>query len=589
MLSNRFYTVLALFFWMIPVLQWAVPEELEQKLSKLQYTWQDEEMPIELLTLNLKQSKQRQITLQQAEEDVEQLFCLFSHGYSGYGFFSEHGRWEEAKGKILAELETRSAWSVAKLSTLLRTHLKFIRDCHVKIGKQSYGGHRDFWYDTTLEVRKDGEQYFCTVNGVSCMLTRINGKNPVDFLFPSLNRSGEPVYRIGMLAWSSPEAVNVELADKSGPFNLKITLRRSRFDHYSQRIFKQDKVGGIPVLRIRSFSDGYSESLKRWVETAEDLKSVFCVIVDVRGNRGGNERWPIEWIHRLSGERVGWPFIFSELKSRTTLAGRANAMKYWSARSPNNAYLRNEAKQHTHALMKFEETGEEPHWTEPVFPHNTVIPNRTIIIVITNGLVGSAGEGFVMRVSRLENVVIVGENTRGAITFGNISLHRLPHSGLDVWLPVNFGLFPDGVFREEEGVTPDYWVPAADALNFAVAAVRKGTIAAARPLPQEWKNQPFVPEDSRHLRRRAFIACLFSVLGCILLFTMRRRKAWPVLPGAIWLAIGIAWVLLGSMKGKDLMADVGIGFIVFGLVLLIGVVCGWIIHSNVFSRERNPG
>jgi len=58
-----------------------------------------------------------------------------------------------------------------------------------------------------------------------------------------------------------------------------------------------------------------------------------------------------------------------------------------------------------------------------------------------------------------DNVIVVGENTRGALTFGNISAHRLPHSGLEVWLPINFGLFPDLVFREEIGLSPTTGFP----------------------------------------------------------------------------------------------------------------------------------
>jgi len=35
-------------------------------------------------------------------------------------------------------------------------------------------------------------------------------------------------------------------------------------------------------------------------------------------------------------------------------------------------------------------------------------------------------------------------------------------------------------FREEKGFFPDLWIPAEDAVNYAVAAVRKGTITTAQ-------------------------------------------------------------------------------------------------------------
>ena len=86
-----------------------------------------------------------------------------------------------------------------------------------------------------------------------------------------------------------------------------------------------------------------------------------------------------------------------------------------------------------------------------------------------------------MRLSQAENVVLVGENSMGCLTFGNAGAHQLPHSKLMVWLPINVGLYLDKEFHEEDGLIPDLWVPAADAVNYAVAAVRQGTITTSQP------------------------------------------------------------------------------------------------------------
>ena len=152
------------------------------------------------------------------------------------------------------------------------------------------------------------------------------------------------------------------------------------------------------------------------------------MIVDLRGNGGGNERWPIEWIRRLTGERAESVFIFSELNSRTTIAGRANALARWREQSPGSDYL---------------------------------------------------------------------------------------------------------------------------------------------------QQQEFVPEDSRHLRRKVIIVCLLSLLGCIWAFLARRRSAWLIVPGTIWLVIGAAWILIGRSKGQPLTVDAGAGFLALGLVLISGGLLLW--------------
>ena len=152
-------TVLVLCCWTISSPRFAAADELEQTLAKLRYQWQDNELSAELLTLDPTRGQPKKITSEQAAEDVERLFYLFSHGYSGYGFFGDGGRWQEAKEQILAKLGTRSTWPVAELPALLRAQLGFIRDCHTRIGNQPFAEHKDFWYDSTLELRKSNGEY----------------------------------------------------------------------------------------------------------------------------------------------------------------------------------------------------------------------------------------------------------------------------------------------------------------------------------------------------------------------------------------------------------------------------------------------
>ncbi len=550
-------------------------DRVEQALSKMRYEWRDEELPPEALTLWSSEPPPKVVTSEQAAEDVGRLFYLLSHGYSGHGFFAEGDNWRKARERLLRELETRPTWRVETLPAMFRAHLQFIRDCHVRIEDLKFGDHHDFWYDTTLEVRRVDDGYRCDWQGEAWSLGRINGGDPAEFLFPSLNRHGEAIHRIGLLSPSAPGPVAVELLAASGSRSLRVALDRSDFKSYTTKIFRRDTVGGMPVIRVRSFSDFATERMEQWLETADESRGRACVIVDVRGHGGGNERYASEWIRRLTGVRPGSIFIFSELFSRTTMAGRANAFALWKSRSPDNEFLAREAGRYADWVNRLGPGGDPPFWSEPRFPNNPTIPNETTIVIITNGLVASAGEGFVMRARQAENVIVVGENTMGALTFGNVSYHQLPNSRLDVWLPINFGIFPDLLNREEVGLRPDYWVPAVDAVDYAVAAIRSGTIATARPLPQEWLQQDFRPEASRSLRRRILIASASALVGGFLAFLMRRLRGRLARPGAVGIAVGAAWALVGSMRGKALLVDGGVGLLALGIVLVLSGLLLW--------------
>ena len=100
---------------------------------------------------------------------------------------------------------------------------------------------------------------------------------------------------------------------------LEIALQRSDFAHYSNDLFREDTIGGIPVIRVRSFSDHHADALNPFVETASAHRGEPVIIVDSRGNGGGNEARLIRWIQGLTGQRAEPVFIFSELHSKTTM------------------------------------------------------------------------------------------------------------------------------------------------------------------------------------------------------------------------------------------------------------------------------
>jgi hypothetical protein len=186
--------------------------------------------------------------------------------------------------------------------------------------------------------------------------------------------------------------------------------------------------------------------------------------------------------------------------------------------------------------------------------------------MVTNGSVASAGEGLIMRLSQAENVVVVGENSMGCLTFGNGGAHQLPNSKLMVWLPINFGLYLDMEFREEEGLMPDLWVPAADAVNYAVAAVRQGTITTSQPLPSALLQQDFVPESpwTRFLNiRYAGVVALFLAGGSVWAYFMRKKAHIVASAGCVWLVFGSIWMVMEPQK------PLGFGGLLAGVVCLV--------------------
>jgi len=519
----------------------APPEEVRATVSRLQYVPDDEKLPYETLEMEPDPRKPPFVSAEKAAEDVERLFYLFNNGYSGYGYFVNVGSFDEAKAGILRELKRQPIWNGKELSSLIHKYLSFIRDRHLNIGGQEYGSHEDFWYDTGFELRENRGEYLFTSDGKEYTVVSINGESPDGYMFPSLNADGDAVFRVGVLSHSSPQPL--ELRSRSGQEvrQWRITLSRSQL-RYSG-IFEEKRVGGVPVVRIRSFGDHPREYIDRFLDSANRYKGVPCLIVDIRGNGGGNEEWPKQWIIRFTGRRPDRAQVFTELISETTMIGRSNsyALALHNAPELEEQGYRMKVKEFREYAESIEEKDVTPYWWPYEVPGPQEIPSNTTLIVLMDANVYSAGEGFISYLHQVENVVLVGENSGGALTYGQMSHHRLPNSKLLVGLPTSLNVFVDLEYREEKGFFPDLWVPTGEALNYAVAAVRRGTIATSQSYQEEIMDVEFIPEEPPMREKTYELLPIFfaAFYGIVLVYFNRERKMFFLLSGIIGIPLGV--------------------------------------------------
>jgi len=564
--------------WTFPPFSSVPHEEALEYITQIQYI-PDEELPKDALGIDIDAKSPSRISVEEAAEDVEYLFYLFSHGYCGYEYFRTRGNFDEAKKSILQELETKSTWSPDDLSQLIHDNLTFIHDCHLNIGKYKYGDHIDFWYDTSLDLWKSMGKYYFISDNVTYEVISINEKDPEAFIFPSLNSQGDPIYRIGMLSRSSPEPLVLAAQHNHEQFQIELQLYSSDFAYFSDNLFQEDTIGGIPIVRIRSFSDHHAKYLNRFLETANKYKGAPCLIVDIRGNGGGNEEWPKKWITRFTGQQPSSKRYFTDLISKTTMMGRANSFENLLDIYPETYFYQTEKDRFTAQADLFEKQHMTPHWSGPFSQDARVIPNDTTLIVVINGKVGSAAEGFINYLQQVENVVFVGENTWGALVFGQMTLHQLPHSKLSVNLPISLNIPLDLEFREEKGFFPHLWIPAEDALNYAVAAVRKGIITTVYPLPEEVLQEEFVPEKQPIIEKGNLIPILLVIaFGVFFIFVNKKRnKLFFFIAGIFWATAGIAIVALVSPLGH--------GYSIVGVMCITIGVYKW--RKEKIASETN--
>jgi len=159
-----------------------------------------------------------------------------------------------------------------------------------------------------------------------------------------------------------------------------------------------------------------------------------------------------------------------------------------------------------------------------------------------------------------------------------MTAHRLPNSKLLAFLPVKLNLDLDLEWREQHGFAPDYWVPAQDALNHAVAAICPGTIPTALPLPPETLAAEFLPESpprfSRREIRRLLQITMVVLFGVVI--AVANRKRGPAI--FVLLTIGLA---AAAIHGFDYNPKAR------ALALLLAIANGMVAFQKPRRRIRD--
>ncbi|MBT5642991.1 hypothetical protein HOJ44_07730, partial [Candidatus Bathyarchaeota archaeon] len=276
------------------------PNEVEQVVSAMQHEVGAEELPFDVLEVEPGFKEPLFLKVEDAREDVERLFYLLENGYAGYGYFEDLGDFEVSKEGIMAELDGKYILQRGDLSKIIHEHLGFLHDSHLSIGDNGYGKHHDFWY-SSHEVRQDAQGYKLEQDGVNSPLVSVNGESPDLYLFPSINSLGDSVFRLGVLSPEQTGALEVELENVDEP--LQVELERS--ERVSGPLFSDELVGGVPVVKIWSFSDQHKEYIDQFLASASKYKDEPCLIVDIRGNGGGNTAYAREWVTGYTGHNPG--------------------------------------------------------------------------------------------------------------------------------------------------------------------------------------------------------------------------------------------------------------------------------------------
>jgi len=402
------------------------------------------------------------LTRAQAEDDARYFFRLLKHGYGGYGMFNQGARIEQAQVAILQEIARNDSLSSGLLASIIQKNLAFIQDCHLNVGEEDFFNTTDYYYSEQYNFFKEGERFWFWGARGKTYVEAVGGKNPNEFIQRVINRDGDPVYQLSIASYTPPPTLTLDTLSADGARQKEFFAWIKSAPLTDRTVFASSLEQGAPVIVSRSFSQD-PDALRKFQLDAESRRMDPVLILDIRRNSGGSIGVPRVWANNLLGRTPPLPFIATELETRTGLAGKVNYT--YTTTTPIQL----------DAIFKDWNIGaNQRRWSLVRVPDYPLIKWHQLIVVLMDNDTASAGELMIGYLRQVENVVFIGENSAGCLTVGAVSLYYLPNSGL----PVRFGselfLLPNLAEFESKGFAPDLWVPSSKALEYALAAIKKG-------------------------------------------------------------------------------------------------------------------
>ncbi|MCL1787013.1 MAG: S41 family peptidase [Defluviitaleaceae bacterium] len=394
----------------------------------------------------------REISAEDAVYDTNVFFSLLRDIYGAYYCFGGDEVFLPMWDDIILQLQQQDTWNMASFRNLLADNLSaVIGDNHFWIDNRLIAASTFFFeFGHPFEKAENGFRH--TESGL--YVADIAGYEPDDVFRLSLNAYGELYYAI-VVAQPNPHRLPMDMYELTIVLENGETLTENmvstRPRPFAQEFPSLRYEDDIPVVTVRSMghpesevTDGFicSAGARLFLSFAEELADEPVVIIDIRSNTGGNALLSTMWLYRFLGEVV--PHNLYPIARDVYL----EVPDAWLADFYNS------------------EESFEKYWAAPA---GDTTKNDRLIVLLTDRFAWSAGDAFASQMLNVQNTLVVGQNTGGALITDSLAYPMyLPNSGLPFVYGTTRLVHPHGLFEEGLGVAPDVWV-SGDALTATLA------------------------------------------------------------------------------------------------------------------------
>lgn len=210
----------------------------------------------------------------------------------------------------------------------------------------------------------------------------------------------------------------------------------------------ENKVGYMYIPQMNSASGSIDDDMKRISSYIKEIKDYQSLIIDIRGNTGGDDQYWIDLVSNISDKRY-------KCKGYRLFRNSSNVIEnYTKSRNVNLnnidelPILSNMPKEATNMFTHFE-------YNEEIVEGKAKVPFKGKIYLLVDNDVFSGAESFAIFCKEQKFATIIGSETGGDGYVYDPVLFKLNHSGLIVRMSSSMYLTESGICDEEKKVTPD--------------------------------------------------------------------------------------------------------------------------------------
>lgn len=247
----------------------------------------------------------KNVAKEDAISDVKFLFQVLKHSYAGYLYFGDFEKWENVRNNMINQINAYpDELPVFTLQQILMSNLQFIQDGHFLINGSSIIERDIYYYNEAFKIQEDSKGFYLYLNRHKWYIESVqDDKDVKQYVKSSLDQSGHMCKYIGILSGTPYTAVTLKLNSGVEFKEIRVELKASQGKVYSQKKsskgYNYRKINNIPVFTMNSFIG--TDNLETYKKAARQAKNEEFIILDLRGNSGGQTVIPTTWFENFTG------------------------------------------------------------------------------------------------------------------------------------------------------------------------------------------------------------------------------------------------------------------------------------------------